>query len=96
MWNSHLLWTTTKQQMQTANHKQSDRDMSVKCQIEKHDKDFKEIHSITSPIIPSPANVTKASQRCGVLRIILHSNMTWFFSPIKSTDTNSTLFPDKS
>ena len=25
-----------------------------------------------------------------------HSNMTWFFSPIKSTDMNSALFPDKS
>ena len=24
----------------------------------------------------------------------LHSNMTWFFSPIKSTDTNRALFPD--
>ena len=25
---------------------------------------------------------------------ISNSNMTWFFSPIKSTDTNSALFPD--
>ena len=25
---------------------------------------------------------------------ITNSNMTWFFSPIKSTDTNSALFPD--
>ena len=25
---------------------------------------------------------------------IFNSNMTWFFSPIKSTDTNSALFPD--
>ena len=25
---------------------------------------------------------------------IIYSNMTWFFSPIKSTDTNSALFPD--
>ena len=25
-----------------------------------------------------------------------NSNMTWFFSPIQSTDTNSALFPDKS
>ena len=28
--------------------------------------------------------------------MIVNSNMTWFFSPIKSTDTNSALFPDKS
>ena len=28
------------------------------------------------------------------LNIIINSNMTWFFSPIKSTDTNSALFPD--
>ena len=25
-----------------------------------------------------------------------NSNMTWFYSPIKSTDTNCALFPDKS
>ena len=24
----------------------------------------------------------------------VYSNMTWFFSPIKSTDTNGALFPD--
>ena len=24
----------------------------------------------------------------------IYSNMTWFFAPIKSTDTNSALFPD--
>ena len=24
----------------------------------------------------------------------IYSNMTWFFSPIKSTDANSALFPD--
>ena len=28
------------------------------------------------------------------MRIIVYSNMTWFFSPIKSTDTNSALFHD--
>ena len=28
--------------------------------------------------------------------IINNSNMTWFFSPIKSTDTNLALFSDKS
>ena len=29
-----------------------------------------------------------------VQNIIDNSNMTWFFSPIKSTDTNSALFPN--
>ena len=29
-------------------------------------------------------------------KMMMNSNMTWFFSPIKSTDTNSALFPDKS
>ena len=28
------------------------------------------------------------------ISIVNNSNMTWFFSPIKSTDTNSALFPD--
>ena len=28
-------------------------------------------------------------------KIVRYSNMTWFFSPIKSTDTNTSLFPDK-
>ena len=26
---------------------------------------------------------------------IANSNMTWFFSPIKSTDTNTAVCPDK-
>ena len=28
------------------------------------------------------------------MKFQFYSNMTWFFSPIKSTDTNSALFPD--
>ena len=36
------------------------------------------------------------NNECTEKDFILNSNMTWFFSPIKSTDTNSALFPDKS
>ena len=36
----------------------------------------------------------KPNQTKPMLSFIVYSNMTWFFSPIKSTDTNSALFPD--